>query len=71
MDNRLRFLYLIWTELWGRRERAGAGNGKPGASEVPARLEKPPGERGRRDADRNESREARELAAEKSRYCFI
>ena len=34
MDNRLRFLYYGITELWGRRKRAQAGNGKTGASEV-------------------------------------
>ena len=28
MDNRLKFLYCLWTELWGRRRRARAGNGK-------------------------------------------
>ena len=43
---------------------------EPGASEVPCELEKPLTIRGRRDADRNLSREARELAAKKSRYCF-
>ena len=34
MDNRLKFLYCDITELWGHRERAGAGTGKTGASEV-------------------------------------
>jgi hypothetical protein len=34
MENRLRFLYLIKTELWGRREKARAGNEKTGASGV-------------------------------------
>ena len=42
MDNWLRFQYCIVTELWGRRKRAGAGNGKTGASEGAAREEKPP-----------------------------
>ena len=32
MDNRLKFLYCDITELWGHRERAGAGTGKTGAS---------------------------------------
>ena len=32
MDNRLKFLYLMITELWGRRKKARAGNGKTGAS---------------------------------------
>lgn len=31
-DNRLKFLYCLWTELWGRRRRARAGNGKAGTS---------------------------------------
>jgi len=34
MDNRLKFLYYDITELWGHRERARAGNGNTGASEV-------------------------------------
>ena len=34
MDNRLRFLYYDNTELWGHREKARAGSGKTGASEV-------------------------------------
>ena len=34
MDNRWRFLYSVWTELWGRGQKASAGNGKPGTSEV-------------------------------------
>ena len=41
MDNRWRFLYHIWTELWGHRQGMGAGNGEPGASEVGVPLEKP------------------------------
>ena len=32
MDNRLRFLYRVLTEMWGRRRITGAGNGKTGAS---------------------------------------
>ena len=43
MDNRLRFLYLIQTELWGRREKARAGNGETGASEVSVRQANPSG----------------------------
>ena len=42
MDNRWRFLYLIGTELWGHRQKARAGNGKTGRSEVGDGLEKPP-----------------------------
>ncbi len=34
MDNRWRFLYFIYSELWGHRQRARAGNGKTGTSEV-------------------------------------
>ena len=34
MDNRLKFLYYPVTELWGHRQRARAGNGKTGTSEV-------------------------------------
>ena len=41
MDNRLKFLYLMITELWGRRKRAEAGNGKTGTSEVGDKEEKP------------------------------
>ena len=33
MDNRLKFLYYLITELWGHREGSRAGNGKTGASE--------------------------------------
>ena len=32
MDNRLRFLYRVPSEMWGRRRITGAGNGKTGAS---------------------------------------
>ena len=41
MDNRLRFLYYFMTELWGRREKTQAGNGKTGASEVPVHQANP------------------------------
>ena len=34
MDNRLKFLYCNVSEMWGHRQRAGAGNGETGASEV-------------------------------------
>ena len=34
MDSRSIFLHCTMTELWGRRERAYAGNGNPGASEA-------------------------------------
>ncbi len=52
MDNRLRFLYYDMTELWGHVQRAEAGNGKPGASEVPVHW-KIRAAMGRRDAERN------------------
>ena len=42
MDNRLRFLYYIVSELWGRREKARAGNGKTGISEGDVREANPP-----------------------------
>ena len=42
MDNRLRFLYYSITELWGHGQKARAGNGKTGASEVGSREAKPP-----------------------------
>ena len=32
MDNRLKFLYCLITELWGHMFRSRAGKGKPGAS---------------------------------------
>ena len=54
MDNRWRFLYCGMTELWGHVQRAGAGNGKPGASECTREGGKSPSPMGRRDADRNE-----------------
>ena len=41
MDNRLKFLYYDITELWGHVWRAGAGNGKPGASEIGEELANP------------------------------
>ncbi|EDK22936.1 hypothetical protein [[Ruminococcus] torques] len=53
MDNRLKFLYYPVTELWGRRQRAQAGNGKTGASEVGVHQAIRCAIR-RRDADRKE-----------------
>ena len=41
MDNRLKFLYRIYSEMWGHGKGSGAGNGKPGASEVVSGLENP------------------------------
>ena len=41
MDNRLKFLYHISSELWGHRAIIRPGNEKTGASEVGEELEKP------------------------------
>ena len=38
----MRFLYFIISELWGHKDKALAGNGKTGASEVAVWEEKPP-----------------------------
>ena len=38
----MRFLYYNVSELWGHRQRARAGNGKAGASEVSVREANPP-----------------------------
>ncbi len=68
MDNRWRFLYCCMTELWGRMQRAWAGRGKTGASEVGEGKANPPfNPKTRRGA--NYSSEARKLCAKKSRYC--
>ena len=53
MDSRFRFLHPCMTELRGHGEGSGAGNGKPGASDVAVRKAKPPHTRRRRDAERN------------------
>ena len=41
MDNRLRFLYHISSELWGHRAITRPGNEKTGASVVGAELANP------------------------------
>ena len=41
MDNRLRFLYRVSSELWGHRRTAQPGNGKTGASRVGVKLANP------------------------------
>ena len=69
MDIRWRFLYCGITELWGHVQKAGAGNGKPGASEVPDTLANPCAN-GKTRRGPKESREARELCVKKSRYCL-
>ena len=38
----MKFLYLMITELWGRRKKAGAGNGKTGTSVAAVWLANPP-----------------------------
>ena len=43
MDNRLRFLYSMVSEMWGHRDGARAGNGKTGASAAAAGEANPPG----------------------------
>ena len=40
----MRFQYYIDSELWGRRKKAGAGNGKTGASAAVGREANPPSE---------------------------
>ena len=70
MDNRWKFLYLIWKEMWGRRKKAGAGNGKPGTSGGAVREANPPYEAEPLSGP-NKSREAGRLAAKKSRYKSI
>ena len=42
MDNRLKFLYCVITELWGRMRKRGAGKGKTGTSEEGDREANPP-----------------------------
>ena len=37
----MKFLYYPVTELWGHRQRAGAGNGKTGTREVGEELANP------------------------------
>ena len=39
----MRFLYLIETELWGRREKVDARNGNTGASIIPVWKVNPSG----------------------------
>ena len=65
----LRFLHPLLSELRGHGKGSGAGNGKPGASEVVSGLENPSCLRQRRDAERNEVAKPRPLPVEKSRYC--
>ena len=41
MDNRLRFLYRVSSELWGHRTKVKPGNEKTGASVGPVELANP------------------------------
>ena len=41
MDSRWRFLHPVWSELWGHRSEAGAGNEETGASAAAGQEEKP------------------------------
>ena len=60
MDNRLRFLYHMVSELWGRGRITGAGNGKTGASAKAEAVGKSAAEKLKRYAERTYSSEARE-----------
>ena len=52
MDNRLRFLYRMVSEMWGRRRITGAGNGKTGASAKAEAVGKTAAGKLKRDAER-------------------
>ena len=41
MDNRWKFLYCVWPELWGRMDKMWAGKGKTGANARKGQLENP------------------------------
>ena len=60
MDNRLRFLYHMVSELWGRGRITGAGNGNTGASAKAEAVGKSAAEKLKRYAERTYSSEARE-----------
>ena len=60
MDNRLRFLYRMSSEMWGRRRITGAGNGKTGASAKVRTVGKSAVYQLKRDAERTYSSEVRE-----------
>ncbi len=70
MDNRFRFLYPVYTELWGRGEITRAGRGKPGAAAGLGGRQIPLRKAGRKRTERK-GREAGEGTAEKSRYSCI
>ena len=60
MDNRLRFLYRVPSEMWGRRRIRGAGNGKTGASAKAEAAGKSAAGKLKRYAERSHSSEAPE-----------
>ena len=60
MDNRLRFLYRMASEMWGRRRITGAGNGNTGASVKAVAVGKSAAVKLKRYAERSYSSEARE-----------
>ena len=60
MDNRLRFLYRMVSEMWGRRRITGAGNGNTGASAKAEAVGKSAAVKPKRDAERTYSSEVRE-----------
>ena len=60
MDNRLRFLYRMASEMWGRRRITGAGNGKTGVSVKAEAVGKSAAGKLKRDAERTYSSEVRE-----------
>ena len=68
MDNRLKFLYYVMSELWGHRWRVEAGNENTGASEVGVTLANP-GDNLKTLSGPKISREVHEPAVKKSRYC--
>ncbi len=70
MDNRLKFLYHVSSELWGHRRTTHPGNGNTGASEVGVRLQIRRAIR-RRDAQRTKVAKCVIPAVKKSRYCVI
>ena len=60
MDNRLRFLYRMASEMWGRRRITGAGNGETGTSAKAVAVGKPAAGKPKRYVERTYSSEARE-----------
>lgn len=69
MDNRLKFLYCLITELWGRGGRPRAGKGKPGASMRVRRRKNPSGKR-TCDAERNKVAKSGEPAPRKAAIVY-